>query len=43
MRTIEQWARENGLASLVLHASEMGRSLYERMGWVQSNEMYLPL
>lgn len=43
MRTIEQWSRENGLASLVLHASEMGRSLYERLGWMVSNEMYLPL
>jgi GNAT superfamily N-acetyltransferase len=43
MRTIIEWASQNGVASMVLHASEMGRSLYEKMGWVASNEMYFPL
>jgi GNAT superfamily N-acetyltransferase len=41
--TIIEWSRENGVSSLVLHASEMGRPLYERLGFVSSNEMYYPL
>jgi len=43
MRTIIEWSRENGVASLVLHASSMGRPLYERMGFVSTNEMICPL
>src|SRR5207247_11038658 len=43
MRTIIEWSRTNGVASLVLHASPMGRSLYERLGFVDSNEMYYPM
>ncbi len=43
MRTILDWSLENGVASLVLHASEMGRPLYERLGFTSGNEMYYPL
>lgn len=43
MLTIVDWSRDNGLASLVLHASEMGRPLYQKLGFVESNEMYFPL
>src|SRR5206468_9194812 len=43
MRTIIEWSRANGVASLVLHASSMGRSLYERLGFLPSNEMYYPM
>jgi GNAT superfamily N-acetyltransferase len=43
MRTIIEWSRENRVASLVLHASSMGRPLYERMGFVDTNEMIYPL
>ncbi len=41
--TIIEWCRNNGVASLVLHASEMGRPLYEKLGFVASNEMWFPL
>ena len=43
MRTMLQWSRENGVASVVLHASSMGRGLYERLGFVASNEMHYSL
>jgi GNAT superfamily N-acetyltransferase len=39
MRELLAWARENGVESLVLHASDEGRSLYERLGFVSTNEM----
>jgi GNAT superfamily N-acetyltransferase len=41
--TIIEWSRNNDIASLVLHASEMGRSLYEKLGFVTGNEMWFPL
>lgn len=34
-------AQSSGLASLVLHASDAGRPLYERLGFVATNEMRL--
>jgi GNAT superfamily N-acetyltransferase len=37
-RTID-WTREKGIDSVVLHASEEGRSLYERLGFVATTEM----
>jgi GNAT superfamily N-acetyltransferase len=43
MLTIIEWSRENGVASLVLHASDMGRPLYERLGFTQTSEMSYPL
>jgi len=36
-------ARELGIRYLVLHASEMGRPVYEKMGWTDTNEMVLIL
>jgi len=39
MRELLAWARDNGVESLVLHASDEGRSLYERLGFVSTNEM----
>jgi GNAT superfamily N-acetyltransferase len=39
MRHLIDWARTHGMARLVLHASPDGRSLYERLGFVPTNEM----
>jgi GNAT superfamily N-acetyltransferase len=36
---IIQWSREQKLDRLLLHASEEGRALYERLGFVATNEM----
>jgi GNAT superfamily N-acetyltransferase len=36
---IIQWSREQKLDRLLLHASEQGRVLYERLGFVSTNEM----
>jgi GNAT superfamily N-acetyltransferase len=43
MGTVLLWCRENGIDTLVLHASPSGRSLYEEMGFVATNEMRLQL
>lgn len=37
------WCRENGFQSVALHASEYGRSLYEKLGFSPTNEMRLKL
>lgn len=37
-RTID-WARAEQIDRLILHASEAGRSLYDRLGFVGTNEM----
>jgi len=34
-----RWTRAHGIESLVLHASADGRPLYERLGFVPTNEM----
>ena len=39
LERIVQWARAERLDRLVLHASEAGRPLYERLGFVGTNEM----
>jgi GNAT superfamily N-acetyltransferase len=39
MRHILAWAAEAGLDTLVLHASAEARPLYERLGFVPTNEM----
>lgn len=39
MRHILEWARDQRLDRLVLHASAEGRGLYERLGFVATNEM----
>ena len=39
MRQVIAWAGEAGIHTLVLHASEAGRPLYERLGFAPTNEM----
>jgi GNAT superfamily N-acetyltransferase len=39
MKRIIDWSREEHLDSLVLHASDEARALYERLGFVATNEM----
>lgn len=39
MRHVLEWARDSGIGSVVLHASDEGRPLYEGLGFVQTNEM----
>lgn len=41
LQRIVDWAPVERLDCLVLHASEAGRSLYERLGFVGTNEMRL--
>lgn len=43
MNTIIDWCRANGVASLVLHASQMGQPIYERLGFSQTTEMSYPI
>jgi len=35
------WCRSQGYDSMTLHASKMGRPLYEKLGWEASSEMEL--
>lgn len=39
MREVLAWARAERLDRLVLHASDAGRALYQRLGFVATNEM----
>lgn len=41
MNEIINWSRDHKIDRLVLHASEYGRALYERLGFVETNEMRL--
>lgn len=41
LKRIIEWARAEPLDRLVLHASDAGRSLYARLGFVGTNEMRL--
>jgi GNAT superfamily N-acetyltransferase len=41
METILAWIKAYGLRGVNLHASEEGRALYEKLGFVQTNEMRL--
>jgi len=43
MGTVIQWCRENGIDTIILHASPEGRGLYESMGFAPTNEMRLRL
>jgi GNAT superfamily N-acetyltransferase len=43
MTTILDWCREQGIERVVLHASKMGRPLYESLGFTLSNELVLYL
>jgi len=39
MNHVLDWARAEALDTLVLHASDEGRGLYEKLGFVQTTEM----
>jgi hypothetical protein len=39
MRHVLAWCRTRGLVRVVLHASASGRPLYEKLGFVATNEM----
>ena len=39
IRAILEWGRAERLDRLVLHASDEGRLVYERLGFIQTNEM----
>jgi GNAT superfamily N-acetyltransferase len=39
IKEIVAWSKKERLDRLILHASEQGRSLYEKFGFVTSNEM----
>ena len=41
MQVVLEWVRAYGLQAVNLHASEEGRALYEKLGFVQTNEMRL--
>ncbi len=41
METIIAWCREQGVNSVVLHASDDGRALYEQLGFFSTSEMRL--
>lgn len=43
METILAWCREEGFARVTLHASNEGKSLYQSLGFEESNEMRLNL
>ena len=43
MRVMLKWLAEQDIQRVVLHATETGRSLYEELGFVDSNEMRLRL
>lgn len=43
METIVDWCRENGIDTIILHASPEGRGLYEAMGFAATNEMRIRL
>jgi len=43
MSLMIQWLQEQGFHSIVLHASDAGRHLYETLGFVPTNEMRLRL
>jgi GNAT superfamily N-acetyltransferase len=41
MNEVLEWTRAEGIREVVLHASAEGRPLYERLGFVPTNEMRL--
>ena len=40
-KRILDWTRKQGIDSVVLHASDEGRKVYERLGFIATNEMRL--
>ena len=43
METALQWCRDHGIRAVILHASDDGRALYEKLGFQPTNEMRLLL
>jgi GNAT superfamily N-acetyltransferase len=43
MQTILDWLAEQGITHMTLHTTQAGYSLYEELGFVESNEMRLRL
>ena len=43
LQRIIDWSRAENLDRLTLHASDAGRALYQRLGFVDTNEMRLSL
>jgi ribosomal protein S18 acetylase RimI-like enzyme len=43
MQTTLRWLAKQGIQQVALHATEVGRLLYEELGFAQSNEMRLRL
>ncbi|MFQ5977749.1 MAG: GNAT family N-acetyltransferase [Candidatus Heimdallarchaeota archaeon] len=43
MQTMLRWLADRGVTTLALHATEVGRPMYEELGFVDSNEMRLRL
>lgn len=43
MEVVLQWCGENGVDTVILHASSDGRALYESMGFEATNEMRISL
>ena len=41
MTTVLAWCHENGVDTVILHASPSGRALYEGLGFTPTNEMRL--
>ena len=41
IETISAWTDDQGIESVVLHASDEGRAVYERLGFIQTTEMRL--
>jgi GNAT superfamily N-acetyltransferase len=39
IKRILDWTDEQGIDSVVLHASDAGRAVYERLGFLATNEM----
>lgn len=43
VRTLVSWAEDRGYRRVALHASEMGRPVYRRLGFIPGNEMKIDL
>jgi Acetyltransferase (GNAT) domain len=41
IKEIVAWSKSERLDRLILHASDQGRPIYERLGFIASNEMRL--
>jgi GNAT superfamily N-acetyltransferase len=43
METALAWCRDNGIRAVILHSSDVGRPLYESLGFKSTNEMRLEI